>query len=107
MRMAKAEATTARAPRGTRVVSQAFFAALDSVPEATRPAVAKAAQVLIRDELKSRREKLKAAATKDKARRATAKQPSKRSAPVAADEVSQSARPKRRARKQADISAAA
>ena len=64
--MLKAEAT--RAPRGTKPVSQAFFTALEAVPEASRAAVAKAAQVMIRDELKARREKTKAAATKEKAR---------------------------------------
>ncbi len=66
--MAKAETATTRAPRGTKPVSQAFFAALDSVPEIQRAAVAKAAQVMIRDELKLRREKVKAAAVKVKAR---------------------------------------
>lgn len=72
--MAKAETTSspARAPRGTKPVTQAFFAALDAVPEAARSAVAKAAQTMIRDELKSRREKAKAAAGKAKAREAGA-----------------------------------
>jgi hypothetical protein len=65
--MAKAETGVARAPRGTRPVSQAFFTALDAVPEAQRAAVAKAAQVAIRDELKARREKSKATAAKAKA----------------------------------------
>ncbi len=66
--MLKAETTSTRAPRGTKPVSQAFFTALDAVPEASRAAVAKAAQVMIRDELKTRREKMKAAAVKEKAR---------------------------------------
>jgi hypothetical protein len=70
--MAKAETATTRAPRGTKPVSQAFFAALETVPEAQRTAVARAAQVLIRDELKLRREKVKAAAAKVKAARAPA-----------------------------------
>ena len=66
--MAKAETTTTRAPRGSKPVIQAFFAALDAVPEATRSAVAKAAQAMIRDELKLRREKAKIAAAKAKAK---------------------------------------
>ena len=70
--MAKAETAT-RAPRGSKPVSQAFFAALDSVPEASRAAVARAAQVMIRDELKLRREKLRASAAKEKARKPHAK----------------------------------
>ncbi len=50
--MARAETTgTARGPRGAKPVAQAFLAALDSVPEAARSAVVKAAQMMIRDEL--------------------------------------------------------
>ena len=67
--VANSETTVTRAPRGTKPVSQAFFVALDAIPEATRAAVAKAAQVMIRDELKARREKIKAIAAKEKARR--------------------------------------
>ena len=59
---------SARAPRGTKPVSQAFFNALDAIPEASRAAVAKAAQIMIRDELKARRDRLKAAALKQKTR---------------------------------------
>ena len=70
--MLKAETTAARAPRGTKPVSQAFFTALESIPEASRSAVAKAAQAMIRDELKARREKLKLAAVKEKARQPVA-----------------------------------
>ena len=58
-----------RAPRGTKPVSQAFFTALDAVPEASRAAVAKAAQAMIRDELKGRKEKMKVTAAKEKARK--------------------------------------
>ena len=67
--MAKSETASPRAPRGTKPVSQAFFAALDAIPEASRAAVAKAAQAMIRDEIKSQREKAKAASAKDKARK--------------------------------------
>jgi hypothetical protein len=107
--MAKEETTaTTRAPRGTKPVAQAFLAALDSVPEATRSAVAKAAQGMIRDELKNRREKLKAAAAKEKARRpAGAKRAAKAKAPQVADPAAAPAPVKRRSRKQAGVSAAA
>lgn len=54
--MAGTEKSATRAPRGSRVVSQAFFAALDAVPDAQQAVVARAAQVMIRDELKRRRE---------------------------------------------------
>jgi len=103
--MANEDTTTskARAPRGTKPVTQAFFAALDSVPEASRSAVAKAAQMMIRDELKNRRDKLKAAAAKEKARRPTA---AKRG-PKTADATEATAAPKRRSRKAADVPAAA
>ena len=108
--MARAEPTTAtaRAPRGTKPVMQAFFAALESVPEATRRAVAKAAQTMIRDELKNRRDKLKAAAAKAKARRpAAASRPSKSAAAKHAQPDAGITAPKRRSRKQADIPAVA
>jgi hypothetical protein len=66
--MSKADTAPTRSPRGTKPVSQAFFNALDAVPEAQRAAVAKAAQAMIRDELKARREKARAASAKEKAR---------------------------------------
>ncbi|HYZ63379.1 MAG TPA: hypothetical protein VE650_13080 [Acetobacteraceae bacterium] len=76
--------------------------ALESVPEATRAAVAKAAQAMIRDELKNRRDKLKAAAAKDKARRpAAAKRAPKAAAPEAPEPAAAPAPAKRRSRKQA------
>jgi hypothetical protein len=56
----------ARLPRGSKPVSQAFFAALDSIPEGSRSAVAKAALSMIRDELKLQKEKAKAFVTKQK-----------------------------------------
>lgn len=55
--MAEPANSSTRLPRGTKPVVQAFLAALDAVPEVSRPAVAKAAQMMIRDELKARREK--------------------------------------------------
>jgi hypothetical protein len=65
--MLKAETTATRAPRGTKPVSQAFFTALESIPEASRAAVAKAALAMIRDEVKVRKDKSKVAAAKAKA----------------------------------------
>src|SRR3954471_3969957 len=67
-----ATATTSRAPRGTKVLAQAFFAAADNIPEAQRGAVVKAALALIRDDLKAAREKAAAAKTKAKGKSATA-----------------------------------
>jgi len=48
-----------RAPRGSGPVSQAFLKALESIPAHSQVEVAKAALVLIRDELKGRRDQLK------------------------------------------------
>lgn len=64
--MLKAATNATRAPRGTKPVSQAFFSALESIPEASRSAVAKAALTMIRDEMKMRKDKLKVAAAKEK-----------------------------------------
>ena len=47
--MAKAAASSARAPRGTRVLTQAFFSAAEEIPEGQRDAVVKAAFASIRD----------------------------------------------------------
>ena len=70
--MLKAATTATRAPRGTKPVSQAFLTALDSIPEMSRAAVAKAALTMIRDEMKSRKEKLKVATAKEKEKARTA-----------------------------------
>ena len=64
--MAKTETMSTRSPRGTKPVSQAFFSALENIPAASRAAVAKAAQAMIRDELKTQRDATKAAAVKQK-----------------------------------------
>jgi hypothetical protein len=66
--MLKAKSASTRAPRGSKTVSQAFFTALEDVPEASRAVVSKAAHAMIRDELKAMREKAKVAAAKIKAR---------------------------------------
>ena len=67
MSMAKAAASSARAPRGTRVLTQAFFSAAEEIPEGQRDAVIKAAFASIRDALKEAREKAKATKAKAKA----------------------------------------
>jgi len=100
--MSKAETMTTRLPRGTRPVSQAFLTALDAVPDASRAAVAKAAQAMIRDELKARREKTKVIAANEKARVPASKSPASK----ATSKVN-GAPSKRRSRKPADISAVA
>jgi hypothetical protein len=58
--MLKAKSASTRAPRGSKTVSQAFFTALEDVPEASRAVVS--------NELKAMREKAKVAAAKIKAR---------------------------------------
>ena len=77
-----ATASTSRAPRGTKVLAQAFFAAADNIPEAQRGAVVKAALALIRDDLKVAREKAAAAKTKAKGKSATAAPAKKMGRPV-------------------------
>ena len=59
----KATATT-RAPRGTKILTQAFFAAADGIPDMQRAAVIKSALAAIRDELKNARAKAKIAKAK-------------------------------------------
>ena len=93
----------ARSPRGAKPVTKAFFTALDAVPDAMRSAVARAAQTMIRDQLKLRRDKLREAAAKEKARRPAAAKP----APARATKAEVPAKPKRRTRKPAESSAAA
>ncbi len=93
----------ARLPRGVKPVARAFFTALDTVPDASRTAVAKAAQAMIRDQLKLRRDKLREAAAKEKARRPAAAKPS----PAKVGKPAAPTKPKRRARKQTYTAAAA
>jgi hypothetical protein len=76
--MAIKATATSRAPRGTKTLTQAFFSAADSVPEAQRAAVVKAALAAIRDELRNTRDKAKIA--KAKARAKSAKRPAARGA---------------------------
>lgn len=71
--MAIGDTSRARAPRGTRQVTTAFFVALGDVPDAQRASVAKAAVSAIRDELKAQRDKAKAASVRAKTKTAAAK----------------------------------
>ena len=66
--MAIKEDVRARAPRGTKNLTQAFFEALDGIPGSQQKAVATAALAAIRDELKAVRLKAKEAASKIKAK---------------------------------------
>lgn len=86
-----------RSPRGTKNVTQAFFEALDGIPDNQQAAVATAALAGIRDEVKARRLKGKEAAA-----RARAKAPAKTKAPARAK-----AAPARKATKAAARRAAA
>ena len=110
--MAKAETPSTRAPRGAKPVAQAFLTALDAIPEASRAAVVKAAQTMIKDEMKLRKDKTKAAAAKEKARKPVAAKAAKPAPKAAAAKPAAAkangAEPvtvpvKRRARKAADV----
>ncbi len=90
--MLKAATTATRAPRGTKPVSQAFFSALETIPEASRAAVAKSALAMIRDEMKTRKDKLKVAAAKEKEKARMAPPAPEKAAPA-------KAAPKKRATK--------
>jgi hypothetical protein len=70
--MAKIAASN-RAPRGTKNLAQAFFAAADEIPESSRAAVVKAALAAIREELKDNRARASAAKAKAKGRAAPVK----------------------------------
>ena len=100
----------ARLPRGVKPVAKAFFTALDAIPDAARAAVAKAAQAMIRDQLKQRRDKLREATLKEKekARRpAVAKPVASKARSTGKAAPSTPAKAKRRTRKPADATAAA
>jgi len=65
--MPKANTARARLPRGTKPVIQAFFEALEVIPEGQRAEVAKAAHAGIRDALKAQREKARQEKAREKA----------------------------------------
>ena len=79
--MAKTSRAT-RAPRGTKILAKAFFAAADEIPEPQRTEVVKAALAVIRDELKSVREKVAVAKAKAKGKAGKAATPARRPAGV-------------------------
>ena len=65
--MAIQAAAATRAPRGPRILAQAFFEAADGIPAPQRDAVVKAALAAIRDQLKETLAKAKVAKAKTKA----------------------------------------
>ena len=65
--MPKASNDRARLPRGTKPVIQAFFDALEAIPDASRAEVAKAAHAGIRDALKAEREEAKQERARERA----------------------------------------
>jgi len=80
--MAKTSSAT-RVPRGTKILTKAFFAAADEIPEPQRAEVVKAALALIRDELKAAREKVAVAKAKAKEKAGkTSASPPRKSASV-------------------------
>jgi hypothetical protein len=84
--MATKTTTSARAPRGTKILTQAFFSAAEEIPEPQRGDVIKAALTSIRDTLKVTREKaqaVKAKAGKQVAKSKAAAKPAKKTASVA------------------------
>jgi phytoene/squalene synthetase len=64
--MARTASTRTRAPRGTKTVAEAFFTAINEIPEPQRADVTKAALTMIRDRLKDARDKAKLARDKYK-----------------------------------------
>jgi hypothetical protein len=92
--MVNSDMARSRAPRGTKSVTDAFFAALHELPEFRQSDVAKAAQIAIRDALKLARDKAKAAKLSARvrvapaAKKMRAKPIAKKAAPVAKKSVS-------------------
>lgn len=104
--MAMKATASARAPRGTKILTQAFFSAADEIPESSRGAVVKAALASIRDALKADREKARDAKTKAKAK--AGKQAAKSEAAAKPAKKAAAARPaaKKAAKKAAPASKA-
>jgi len=61
-----AQAVTTRAPRGTKILTKAFFDAAEEFPETVRADVVKASLALIRETLKVKRAKASTARAKAK-----------------------------------------
>src|SRR5690242_17431791 len=79
--MPKASPARARLPRGTKPVIQAFFDALEAIPDASRAEVAKAAHAGIRDALKAEREEAKQERARERSTAPGSARPAKRSRP--------------------------
>jgi len=75
--MAKTATAATRAPRGTKIVAEAFLTAVNQIPEPQRADVVKAALALIGERLKAARDKAKLAKGKQKANVAKEPLPSK------------------------------
>jgi hypothetical protein len=73
-----AQAATARAPRGTKILTKAFFDAAEEFPETVRADVVKASLALIRETLKVNREKASTARAKAKPVKAVKAAPKKK-----------------------------
>ena len=80
--MAIKEDVQKRAPRGTNIVTKAFFAALDDIADGQQAVVGTAAIAAIRNQMKERRAKNKGVAAAAKA-----KTPAKRKVPARATAV--------------------
>lgn len=59
--MANLDVARPRAPRGTKILTQAFFAALSDIPQPQQEAVGKAALAAIKEQLQVKRQKAKSA----------------------------------------------
>ena len=77
--MAISNAARPRAPRGTKILTQAFFAALSDIPPIQQEAVARAAVAAIKEQLQLRRQKAKlmGARTRTAAKPAPGRAPSR------------------------------
>jgi TRAP-type C4-dicarboxylate transport system substrate-binding protein len=73
--MAVKATPAARAPRGTKTLTQAFFSAAEGIPEDQREAVVKAALAAIRDQLKDARERARLAKAKARQKAASGTKP--------------------------------
>ena len=80
--MAIKEVSRPRVPRGTKSVTQAFFEALDGIPDSQQAAVISAALAGIRDEVKARHLKRRENAAKAKAKAVAKKAAAKKAAPA-------------------------
>ena len=104
--MAKATSAT-RAPHGTKILAKAFFTAADEVPEPQRADVIKAALALIREELKTRREKAAVAKAKAKEKGGKAPATTGRKAAVVTKAPSKAKAPAKAVQKAGSVSAKA